>query len=320
MRISRTVAALVSVVALCGSALADYPEKPVKIVVPFAPGSGSDTLMRIMAQKLTDSTGRPFIVDNKPGAGGNVGLQTVAASPPDGYTLVMASPSTVINPLLSKNAGYTLSEFEPVATWAKTPLIFLANPATGLTTLKGVIDRTRANPGKLNYGSGGIGLPQFMVMELLKQKEKLDIVHVAYRGSAPAMAGLLSGQVQIAADTIVLALPQVQSGKLNALAISTLERSALAPNIPTVAELGYPALETSAFITVLAPAKTPANILDKLNAAIGAVLRDPETVKKIRDLGADPFTSTRAEFSNYLAAETTRWAAVIRDQNIKIDE
>ena len=320
MRIHRILTALLGAAALCGSAHADYPEKTVRIVVPFAPGSGSDTLMRIMAQKLTDSMGRPFIVDNKPGAGGNVGLQMVASSPPDGYTLVMASPSTVINPLLSKNTGYTLAEFEPVATWAKTPLILLSNPSTGLTTLKGVIENARANPGKLNYGSGGIGLPQFMVMELLKQKEKLQMVHVAYRGSAPAMAALLSGQVQIAADTIVLALPQVQGGKVNALAITTLERTPLAPNIPTVAELGYPALETSAFISVLAPAKTPAIILDRLNAAIGTVLRDADTVKKIRDLGADPFTSTRTEFASYLGAETSRWTAVIRDQNIKADE
>ena len=146
------------------------------------------------------------------------------------------------------------------------------------------------------------------------------MVHVAYRGSAPAMAALLSGQVQIAADTIVLALPQVQGGKVNALAITTLERTPLAPNIPTVAELGYPALETSAFISVLAPAKTPAIILDRLNAAIGTVLRDADTVKKIRDLGADPFTSTRTEFASYLGAETSRWTAVIRDQNIKADE
>ncbi len=299
-------------------ALADYPEKPVKVVVPFAPGSGSDTLMRLMAQKLSDGS-RSFVVENKPGAGGNIGVQSVATSPADGYTVVMASPSTVINPLLSPNTGYAMADLAPVASWARTPLLLLANPATGITSLKGLIDNARANPGKLNYGSGGIGLPQFMVMELLKQKEKLNIVHVAYKGSAPAMTAILGGQVQVAADTIVTALPQVQAGKLTALAITTLERSPLAPNIPTVAELGFPSIESVAFISVLAPAKTPADILDKLNGMISAALKDADTVKRIRDLGADPFITTRSQFATYLAAETAKWGAVIKEQNIKAE-
>ena len=299
-------------------ALADYPEKPVKVVVPFAPGSGSDTLMRLMAQKLSDGS-RSFVVENKPGAGGNIGVQSVATSPADGYTVVMASPSTVINPLLSPNTGYAMADLAPVASWARTPLLLLANPATGITSLKGLIDNARANPGKLNYGSGGIGLPQFMVMELLKQKEKLNIVHVAYKGSAPAMTAILGGQVQVAADTIVTALPQVQAGKLTALAITTLERSPLAPNIPTVAELGFPSIESVAFISVLAPAMTPADILDKLNGMISAALKDADTVKRIRDLGADPFITTRSQFATYLAAETAKWGAVIKEQNIKAE-
>ena len=307
-------------ILLCPIAVhADFPEKPVKVVVPFAPGSGSDTLMRLMAQKLTDGAGRTFVVENKPGAGGNIGVQSVATSPADGYTLVMASPSTVINPLLSPNTGYVMADLAPVATWARTPLILLANPSTGLTSLWALIDNARANPGKLNYGSGGIGLPQFMVMELLKQKEKLNIVHVAYKGSAPAMTALLGGQVQVAADTIVTALPQVQAGKLTALAITTLERSPLAPTIPTVAELGFPSIESVAFISVLAPAKTPADILDRLNGLIGVALKDADTMKRIRDLGADPFPGSRKEFASYLAAETAKWGAVIKEQDIKAE-
>ena len=318
MAILRIVVIAAGILLCPLAALADYPEKPVKVVVPFAPGSGSDTLMRLMAQKLSDGS-RSFVVENKPGAGGNIGVQSVATSPADGYTVVMASPSTVINPLLSPNTGYAMADLAPVATWARTPLLLLANPSTGITSLKGLIDNARANPGKLNYGSGGIGLPQFMVMELLKQKEKLNIVHVAYKGSAPAMTAILGGQVQVAADTIVTALPQVQAGKLTALAITTLERSPLAPNIPTVAELGFPSIESVAFISILAPARTPTDILDKLNGMISAALKDADTVKRIRDLGADPFITTRSQFANYLAAETAKWGAVIKEQNIKAE-
>lgn len=320
MGMQRLAIAAVAFAIGCGVAHAAYPEAPVRIVVPFSPGSGADTLMRLMAQKLSEEMKGTFIVENKPGASGNIGLQAVAASKPDGYTLVMASPSTVVNPILMKNAGFRLSEFEPVSTWARFPLILLAHPGTGFTTLKGMIEGTRASPGKYNYASGGIGFPQFMVMELLKQNEKLDIVHVGYKGSAPAMAALLAGQVQVAADTIVLALPHIQGKKINALAITTMERSALAPDVPSVAELGYPKLETVAYVALLAPAKTPPEILDRLNAAINVIQRDPDTQKKIRDLGADPFPMSRKQFADYLASETTRWSALIKEQGIKSDE
>jgi tripartite-type tricarboxylate transporter receptor subunit TctC len=319
MALLRNIAIAAGILLSPFAAQADYPEKPVKVVVPFAPGSGSDTLMRLMAQKLSDGSGRSFVVENKPGAGGNIGVQSVATSPADGYTVVMASPSTVINPLLSPSTGYAMADLAPVATWARTPLLLLANPSTGISSLKALIDNARANPGKLNYGSGGIGLPQFMVMELLKQKEKLNIVHVAYKGSAPAMTAILGGQVQVAADTIVTALPQVQAGKLTALAITTLERSPLAPNIPTVAELGFPSIESVAFISVLAPAKTPADVLDKLNGMINTALKDADTVKRIRDLGADPFITSRREFASYLVSETNKWGAVIKEQGIKAE-
>ncbi len=296
-----------------------YPSRPVHIIVPQAAASSSDITARLIGQWLSDHLGQQFIVDDRPGVGGNIGTEAAVRSPADGYTLLLVNSQNAISPALYNNLTFDfIRDIAPVARVDSVPLVMEVNPSVPAKTVPAFIAYAKANPGKINMASAGVGGPQHVAGELFKSMAGVDLVHVPYRGSTPAITDLLAGQVQAMFDVTPTALPQVRAGRLRALAVTTAKRLAALPDIPAVAEF-LPGYEAVAWIGVGAPAGTPSTIIDTLNQQINAGLADEKIKTRLADLGAIVVTSSPAEFGKFIAAETEKWGKVIRDAHIKAD-
>jgi tripartite-type tricarboxylate transporter receptor subunit TctC len=291
----------------------------VHIVVGFPPGGGTDTVARLMGQWLSDPLGQPFIIDNRPGAGGNIAVETVVRAPPDGHTLFWATSANAINATLYDNLNFDfIRDIAPVAGIIRVPNVMEVNPSVPATTVLEFIAYAKANPGKINMASGGNGVPGHVAGELFKEMTGVNIVHVPYRGAAPALTDLLGGQVQVIFDPLPASIEYIRAGKLRALAVTTATRSDVLPNVPTVGEF-VPGFEASLWYGLCAPKKTPAEIVDKLNREINAGLADPKLRGRLADLGGVPFAGSPADFGKLIADDTEKWAKVIRAANIKAE-
>jgi len=309
-----------AMLAVATPAMAQAPQKPIQIVVPFAPGASADGIARIIASGLTARTGRQVIVENKPGGGGGIGLMAVAKAAPDGDTLAIgAAGATVINPNIPGGATNfePLRELIPVAKMMETPIIVVANPVSGPKTVKELIERSRATPSGLSYGSTGVNSLQHLSMELLKRQTGANLVHVPYRGSTPAVTDVLGGQTPVASVDLTSAMPQMQAGKLVALGVTTPKRSAIIPDVPTIAEGGVPGFGTSAgFLGLFAPAGTPAAVVKQITRDVAAILATPEAEARVRLLAADLTYEDDVVFAKFLASESQKWKDVIPSMNL----
>ena len=289
-----------------------YPNKPIRIVAPFPPGGATDILARVVAQKLNDAFGQNAIVDNRPGAGGNIGAESVAKAPADGYTLLMGSTANAINMSLYKKLGYDLGRnFAPITQVATVPNALVVNPSVPARTMKELVAIARANPGKLNLASSGNGSVGHLSGELLKAIAKVNIVHVPYKGSGPVLTELVAGQVDLAVESVLATLPHIRSGKLRALGVTSSRRSALLPEVPTMEEAGLKGFLSSGWSGVLAPAGTSADVISRLNAEIVKSLANPGTKERLSSLGAEPVGSTPSEFAAFLREDIARWTKLV---------
>lgn len=323
MRLTRKIVAALAAV-LCGSALGqghDYPARPIRIVVPFAPGGSTDILARTIAQKMTASWNAQVIVDNRAGANGIIGADLVAKSPPDGYNLVMGSIGThATNASLYAKMPYdTLKDFAPISLAALVELVLVVHPSLPAQSVKELIELAKAKPGLMNYASGGQGASQHLAGELFKYMTHVKMEHLAYKGSGAALPDLLSGQVPIMFADMPLVTQHIHGGKLRALAVAGKQRNAALPRVPTVAEAAVPGYYALAWYGLFAPAGTPTEIIAKLNRETIAILRLPDVQERLRGLGADPVGNSPAEFREFQRSEMDRWARVIRAANIRID-
>jgi len=318
---SLLLAVALAAFALPAAAQVPFPSKPVKIIVGFPAGGPLDAHARLLADRLGQLLGQPVIVDYKAGAGGTVGADFVAKSEPDGHTLLMANTGTmVINPAIYPKSPYqTLRDFAPVARTAMQPLAIVVNPQVQANTLQEFVALAKKNPGRLNYGSAGNGGISHLVPEMFKAATGTFIVHIPYKGSAPAFTDLLAGQVQMMAESIPQASQYVKQGKLRALAVTSRERSAALPDTPTLIEAGVKGFDVVGFYGVLAPANTPKPVLEKLAAAFKATLEAPEIRTRMVAQGADPAFLGPEAFTQYLGAEMPKWAQAVKDSGAKLD-
>lgn len=298
-----------------------FPSKPVKILIGFPAGGPLDAHARLLADKLAAQLGQPVVIDYKAGAGGTVGAEAVARSEPDGYTLLMANTGTmVINPAIYSRLSYqTLKDFAPVARTAQQPLALLVNPAVPARSVAELVALAKAHPGQLNYGSAGNGGISHLVPEMFKRATGTFIVHIPYKGSAPAFTDLMAGQVQLMAESIPQAAQYVKAGKLRALAVTSGQRNPALPDVPTMIEAGVKGFDVVGFYGVLAPAGTPRPVLERLSAAFKAVLESPDLRSRMVQQGADPAFLGHEDFGRFLAAELPRWAQAVKDSGAKLD-
>ena len=306
-----------------GAAQESYPSKPVRIVVSFAAGGPTDQVARVMSAKLTELLGQTFLVENKTGAGGNLGAAEVARAAPDGYTLLMATVSThAINPGLYKNMPYDpVKDFAPVGQVGVTPCVLAVHPSLPVTDVKQLIALLKANPGKYSYGSSGMGSILHLCGEQFKTAAGgLQAVHVPYRGSAPMMADLVGGQIALAFDALPTVLPQVQAGKIRAIGGGMAIRARAMPDLPTLQEQGVGGFECYIWNAILAPAKTPAPVVAQLSAAINKALADPVILKRLQDVGVDPTPDgTPQKLADFIRAELAKWAPIIKMSGAHVD-
>lgn len=318
---SLAAAALLGVVGIAPVAAQDtFPSKPLTIVVPFAAGGTTDILARIVSQALQQELGQTVIVDNKPGAGGNIGAVAAARAAADGYTLFMGTVGThAINASLYQKPGFDpIKDFAPLTRVATVPNLLVANPKQPFKTVKEMIAYAKANPGQLNYGSSGSGSSIHLSGELFRSMTGLDMVHVPYKGSAPAITDLLGNQIAVMFDNMPSAIQHVRSGKLRPIAVTTAKRSPELPDVPTIAESGVPGYEATSWFGLWTQAKTPAPVQQRLHSAIAKVLKDPAVIKKINDQGGDVVIDTPAEFSAYIKAESAKWGKVVKDSGAQV--
>lgn len=302
-------------------AAAAFPDRPVRIIVPFPPGGSNDVIARLLAESLQQQWKQPVIVDNRSGAGGNVGAGEVARSEPDGYTLLLSAPGPLaINSFLYKSLTYNpQKDFAPIALVANVPIVLAVNPQLKVNSVKELVALAKAEPGKLNYGSSGNGTTNHLAGELFETLADIKLVHVPYRGAAPAMNDLVAGHIPVMFDNMPAVRPQVEAGKIRALAVCGTQRSALFPELPTMIEAGVPGFDASAWFGLVAPAKTPQPVLDTLIAGVKSALSAPEMVKKFADLGAEPGTVFGPEFGKFLETESTKWGKVVAEAGVKLD-
>lgn len=298
---------------------AQYPEKPVRLVVPFAPSGGTDLIARTIAQKLSEFLAKPVVVDNRGGAGGVIGAELVAKAEADGYTLLMGTPGPLtINPNLRAKMPYdSLKDFAPISQTTVSPFILVVHPSLPVSSVKELIALAREKPGTLNYGSAGIGSVAHLSAEQFKALAKVNITHVPYKGSGPSVIDLLAGRLQLVFENLPVVLPHIRSGKLRALAVGTPQRSGLLPEYPTVAEAGVPGYEASTASGVLAPANTPKAIISRLNAEIVKVVRSPDVSEALKARGVEPVGSTTQQYVEHLRREFARYAAVVKAAGIR---
>ena len=316
------IAALALLAAVVQAEAQNYPDRVVRIINPYPPGGSVDITARILAQKLSDNTGHQFIVENRGGAGGNTGADTVAKSEPDGYTLLFTAPP----PLAINQTLYTkglpfdpAKDFVAIGTFALTPIVLMVHPGIPAKNVQELIAYAKANPGKVHFGSAGIGTTPHLSGELFKSMAKVEIVHVPYRGTGPAMNDLIGGHIQMFFDLLPASLPQINGGKVRALANAGAKRPAALPDLPTVAEQGLSGFDSASWVALAAPSKTPAPVVAKLREEVGKVLVAPDIVARIRELGSEPGTVNEKDVRAFLDAETKKWAEVIRVSGVKAD-
>lgn len=304
-------------------AAADYPDRPIRLVITFAPGGGTDILGRLLGQKLTDSWGQQVVIDNRPGAGGSIGMELAAKASPDGYNLVLGYFGTMaINPALYPKLPYDpVKDFAPVSQLISLPFVLVVNPAVPARTVAELIALAKSKPGQLNYASAGVGTGQHLNGELLKSMAHIDIVHVPYKGGigGQILTDLLGGQVQIYFVETLPGLPHIRAGKLRALAVTSTRRSPVLPDVPTMAQAGIPGYEAISWYGVLAPAGTPREVINKLHAEIVRILATQEMRDRFAREGSEPVGSTPEQFAAFIKAEIAKWAKVIKDADIRAD-
>ena len=298
-----------------------YPTKPIRLVVPFPPGGATDILARNVAQKLSETWGQSVVVDNRPGAGGNIGSELVAKAAPDGYTLEMGTVGThAINASLYSKMPYDhVKDFAPIILVAGVPNVLVVNPSVPVNSVQELIAYAKANPGKLKFASSGPGTSIHLSGELFKVMAGVQMTHVPYKGSAPALQDLLGGQVQLMFDNLPPSLPQIKAGKLHALAVTSLTRAPALPDVPTIAESGLPGFEASSWFGILAPAGTPPAIIAKVNAEVAKWLASPEGKDKLVAIGANAGGGSPEDFARHIQVETAKWAKVVKESGAKVD-
>jgi len=313
--------AVAGVVVPAPAAAQAYPTRPVKLVVPFPPGGSLDLAGRLIAQKLTDLWGQSVVVENKPGAGGNIGADFVAKAPADGYTILLGALSThAVNPNLYRTMPYDAAkDFAPITRVAITPNVLVVNANSPVNTVQDFIAYTKANPGKLSFGSGSNGSAGHLAGELYKVETRTDAVHIPFKGAAPATQALLAGDTQFMFDNLANAMAQVKAGKLKALAVTTAQRSPLAPDLPTLAEAGLPGFDISTWYGLFAPAGTPTPVIAKWNADVTRILNSPEVREKLVADGAQPSPDTPEAFGRFVADELAKYARIVKASGAKVD-
>ena len=309
-------AAALALIAV-GAHAQTYPNKPIRWIVPFPPGGSTDLLARVVGQKLTESWGQTVVVENRGGAGGTLGAAEAAKAAPDGYTLLMgAIHHTIATSAYSKLAYDFQRDFAPITVVAIVPNVMVVNPSVPAKTVKELIAHAKANPGKLTYGSAGMGTAHHLIGEVFNQRAGVDILHVPYKGSAPAVSDLVGGQISVMYDTVASCLPHVKAGKLRPLAVATAKRSSALPDVPTIAEAALPGFEVTTWFGALAPAKTPKEIVAKLNAEIVRILALPDVRKRLLDSGAEPVGNTPEQMAAQIKKETEEFGKVVRQAKI----
>jgi tripartite-type tricarboxylate transporter receptor subunit TctC len=298
-----------------------YPNRPIKIIVPTPAGGPVDVVARVVANGLTKALGQAVLVDNRPGAGNTIGSKEAALADPDGYTLHYSSSSgLIIAPLLQKNAGYDpITSFEPIALVAQSTIILVVNPSVPVKTVQELVAYAKANPGKVNFSSGGIGVLPHLMGELFKSTAKIDVVHVPYRGGAPSINGLVAGDVQFTFEGTGVLLPLIQAGNLRALATPTRTRIHELPELPTMIESGFPGFQATAWTGLLAPAKTPKPIIDRLNAAVNEAAKTPEFRDALGKLSTDVLGGPPQELANVIKEDLGKWGPLVKSLNLQTD-
>jgi len=310
-------AAALAIAAFAPAQAQTWPDKPLKLVVSFAPGGVHDTLARVLQPRLTEALGQPILIENRPGAGGNIAAEAVAKSAPDGYTFLVASEAIATNEYLYGSMAYDpYKDLAPVAKLADYPMALIVNPSVPARNVKELIALAAAKPGSLSYGSAGIGTSGHLAGELLNSVEKAGMVHVPYKGGAPALADLVAGRIQVMFLSVSLSAPQAKQGKIRVLALTGDKRSDKLPEVPTTAEQGFPAVQALLFSSLLAPAATPGPIIRRMNAEVVKALRAPEVVARLTELGAVPAPSSPEEFAAILKRDGDTWGKLIRQKNI----
>ncbi len=299
---------------------AGWPAKPVRIVVPFAPGGTTDITARAVADQLGQVLKQPFVIENRAGAGGNVGATEVAKAAPDGYTFLMGTPGTqAINQFLFPKMPFdTVRDFAPVSFVVRVPNVLAVYPGTGVTTLAGLVAFAKARPGALSYGSPGNGSTGHLSTELFKSRAKIFAVHIPYRGSGPMLLDLMAGQIQMAIDNLPSAIPHIRSGKLVALGVTSEQRNAQLPDVPTIASL-LPGYAAESWFVLMAPAGTPVTVITRLSAEVDRILKNPAMIERFRGLGAEPVGGTPEQLGQFIVAETRKWSEVVKASGAKVD-
>jgi tripartite-type tricarboxylate transporter receptor subunit TctC len=298
----------------------NYPAKPVRVIVPFPPGAGVDIVTRIVTPRLSEQMGQQFVADNRAGAGGIVGAEVAAKAPADGYNLLMGTAGLLtVVPIMSKVSYNVTRDFAPISLVASVPSLLVVHPTLPVKTMKELVALARAKPGTINYASTGSGTLPHLTAELFKLQTGVNIVHIPYKGSAPAMTDLLGGHVEMFFGNMLSVIPQVREGKLRALVITTAQRSPAAPNIPTVAEAGYPGLEAATWFGLLAPTGTPKEMIAKLHDETVKALRHPDTQRMLADQGAISIGNTPEQFAAYLQTETQKWEKVLKASGVRAE-
>ena len=321
-RLLRSLVALLLALTLTPAVCADYPEKSVRVVVPFPPGGAADTFARLAGQKLAEAWGnkQTVVVDNRPGAGGIIGTDVAAKSPADGYTFLVVTIGHAVNPYMYAKLPYdTQADLTPVAMIANVPSLVVVGPAYPAKTLKEFLATAKAKPNEIQFASSGIGTTSHVGAALIESMTGVDLVHVPYKGAAPALQDVTGGRVPMSVDIITSSIQMVKADKLRALAITSAKRSPQLPDVPTVAEAGIPGYEFVAWYMLLAPAKTPAAIIEKVNADLRKIATQPDFKKRIEDIGGEVLSTSVKETGDYLNREFTRWSKVVKDRNIKAE-
>nr|WP_184710104.1 tripartite tricarboxylate transporter substrate binding protein [Comamonas odontotermitis] len=297
-----------------------YPSRPIRVVVPYTAGGVSDTVTRLVTQKLSERLKTPVVVENLPGANGQIGSQNVARSSPDGYTLLVVVAAHVVNPSLYPKMSFSpLADLTGVSQFGHIPLLMVSSAALPPKTLPEFVQWAKANPDKASFASSGTGSGAHLVGELFGQAAKVKLTHIPYKGMAPALTDMFSGQVAMAFDSVQTMMPQVKAGKLNALAITSEKRWPSIPDVPTMSELGYPGMTGGSWIGLLAPAKVPSATINKLSAELQAAIDSPDVHAKLIEYGIDPVGGTPAQFNSFMQSEAKRWGQVVKQANIRLE-